>query len=522
MDISRLQAENLQYKSENKSLKDQLDYTQKMLAAREEQLKALHQSRFKPSSEKHKGPDIFDFNEVEVNYDKAEQEQEIAQEVKAHTRKKSGKTKLIPDHLPRVDVFHPAETECDAFSEEMVELPPMIKEELACKPAVYYVVRNIFQRFVSKSKEQPPVEAKQPPRMLPKSKIHPLAAATWIEQKYDHGLPLYRLEKISKTAGVSVSRDVMSRTIIQVSEKYLQPLVNIMNDTHQAYDICFIDETTLQVLQEPGRSPQSKSYLWMRRGGKPGNESIILNYSSSRSTNTCKFIIEGFKGHLVSDAYPAYLKISKESSETEKIYNVLCSDHSRRRFKEAYEKLGKKSQKGSLSDQALMRYAKLYKLEKEFKDSSLIEKLSMRQSQAKPLWSEFIQWAENVYNAGIAHKATKEAFEYLLKFKDGLTAYLEDPRLPISNILAEHIAKHVAIARKNFLFSKTPSGAHASANCFSVIQTAKLHGHQPGQYLSVILSELPKAKGVDDFEKWLPWNVTPEEIKEFYSKLPLI
>ena len=525
MDISILEAENLQFKAENKSLKDQLDYTQKMLAAREEQLKAIQQARFTSSSEKHKNPDIFDFNEVEVLNDQSTEDQDDqSQEIQAYKRKKSNKTQLIADHLPRVEVHHKAETDvCPCCAETMTETTPAIHEELACKPAAYYVVRNVYQKLKCKCKEQPPIEAKRSARMLPHSKVHPIALATWIEQKYDQGLPLFRLEKIAKTAGLKISRDLMARNIIQVSQKYLQPLVNLMNDMQIQYDICQIDETTLQVLKEPDRSPQSKSYLWMRYGGPPQKESIVLNYNSSRSTKTCQFIIDGFQGYLISDAYPVYFKVARESQTTDsKISNILCSDHCRRIFKDAYKKLGKKSQKGSLSDQALIQYAKLYKLEKDFKNSSLEERLEMRQNQAKTLWAEFILWAEKVYHAGIAHETTRNAFEYLLKFKAGLMAYLNDARLPISNILAEHIAKHVAVARKNFLFSQTPSGAHASANCFSVIQTAKLHRHQPGMYLSVILSELPKAKTLEEYEKWLPWNVTPEEIKNFYSKMPLI
>ena len=102
-----------------------------------------------------------------------------------------------------------------------------------------------------------------------------------------------------------------------------------------------------------------------------------------------------------------------------------------------------------------------------------------------PLWSEFLQWATRVHTAGVAHGRTQEALNYLLKHQAGLQQYCTDGRLPMSNILAEHVAKTIAIARKNFLFSDTPSGATASARVFSLIETARANGHNPHHYLSV-------------------------------------
>lgn len=139
-----------------------------------------------------------------------------------------------------------------------------------------------------------------------------IALATWIEQKYDHALPLYRLERIAKGANVDLARESLARWIIQVSQKYFQPFINLINDAVIDYDIICIDETTLQVLREPGRAAETKSQLWIRRGGPPGKESIVIDYSPSRSAATCQSYIEGFQGYIVSDAYAAYLKLGKK------------------------------------------------------------------------------------------------------------------------------------------------------------------------------------------------------------------
>ena len=92
--------------------------------------------------------------------------------------------------------------------------------------------------------------------------------------------------------------------------------------------------------------------------------------------------------------------------------------------------------------------------------------------------------------------------------------------MPISNILSEHVAKTIAIARKNFMFSDTVAGAEASARVFSLIETARTNGHNPQRYLSVLLTELPNINSVGDVEALLPWNLVPEEANKRYAQYP--
>jgi len=149
-----------------------------------------------------------------------------------------------------------------------------------------------------------------------------------------------------------------------------------------------------------------------------------------------------------------------------------------------------------------------------------VQRHAIRQSQAVPLWNEFLQWATQIFTEGVAHGRTSDALAYLLKHQEGLQAYCLDARLPISNIKSEHVAKTIAVMRK-FLFSDTSSGAKASARIFSVIETARANGHNPHQYLSVLLTELPKATCVEDVENLLPWNVTPQEVGVGFADYPV-
>ena len=69
------------------------------------------------------------------------------------------------------------------------------------------------------------------------------------------------------------------------------------------------------------------------------------------------------------------------------------------------------------------------------------------------------------------------------------------------------------IGRKNWLFSNTPSGAHASATLYTLIETAKKNGLEPYWYLYYLFTKLPGASSVDELKKLLPTNLTTEQLK---------
>lgn len=191
METSAIHAENTALKSENKSLKTQLQLAEARLAL-------LTKKTFQKTSEKHNDwPRLpFEFNEAEVIADAAKTEEVEDTIVPEHTHKKrkSRTETLTPDHLPRVDVHHyPDVKACPCCQSAMQEAKPEIQEQLASLPSKFYVVRNHYHKRTCGCKNQAPISAARPPRILPKSGIHTLAVATWIEQKYDYGLPLYRL-----------------------------------------------------------------------------------------------------------------------------------------------------------------------------------------------------------------------------------------------------------------------------------------------------------------------------------------
>jgi len=311
--------------------------------------------------------------------------------------------------------------------------------------------------------------------------------------------------------------------LIKASD-WFDPMLEVFNQTLNDYDIQGADETRLQVLNEPGRNAAQKSWLWIRQGGPPDKPVVLLHYDASRAAHVPKALLSGYqKGKLVVDGYAAYESLAKEQDLT----IVNCHDHSRRKFKEAWDSLSAKQKKtsGGIANLALQRYKKLYKIEAKLKqDQASPETIAnVRQTESLVQLQEFKDWCQNIQSLGIANEKTRKAVAYFLNHYQGLIQYCFDHRLPISNIGTEHIAKQVAIVRKNFLFANTPSGATASAKIFSILLTALANGHEPNRYLTVLLNELPKLGHYQpNIQHLLPWNISPEQVAELHQSYPSI
>lgn len=90
-----------------------------------------------------------------------------------------------------------------------------------------------------------------------------------------------------------------------------------------------------------------------------------------------------------------------------------------------------------------------------------------------------------------------------------VSSFVEEGHLPIDNNAAERVIKPFVIGRKNWLFSVTPKGAKASAQLYSLVETAKANDQEPNAWLRHALERLPLATSVEDYEALLPWNCSP-------------
>ena len=96
----------------------------------------------------------------------------------------------------------------------------------------------------------------------------------------------------------------------------------------------------------------------------------------------------------------------------------------------------------------------------------------------------------------------------------GQAVIREDGNIPAHNNRAENAIRPFVIGRKNWLFSQTPKGASASADMYSLVETAKANGLDVFEYLSWLFRQITAAnhKFMDDFlEKLMPWSEQAQE-----------
>jgi len=344
------------------------------------------------------------------------------------------------------------------------------------------------------------VTAPAPLHVLPKVKATEEFLSFLIVSKLDDRQPLYHLEKqLNERYGIDCSRQTMARWLIELMAP-LRPVFNLFKDQVIDYDVASCDPTSLQVLREPERRAETKSYVYCMRGGPPDKNVVLYAYNDKLHKQFVKDWFLGFNGYLHVDGDNFFALIG----EVVKLVN--CNAHGRRKF----EPIAQGSKGKGLAKEALRFYKELYKIEREAKDKRLMpnQRYELRQQKSKPLLEKFKCWLDEMYPTVLPQSPLGQAMNYNIKLWDGLTRFLEDGRLEADNNSTEQQIKPFVIARKNFLFATSVDGAHALCMHLSIIRTAKLHGLDPYHYYVKLLKGIPHCKTVEDYEKLLPWNIS--------------
>ena len=162
------------------------------------------------------------------------------------------------------------------------------------------------------------------------------------------------------------------------------------------------------------------------------------------------------------------------------------------------------------ADIALNLINKLYGIERDLKEVGDEHRHESRQQNSLPVLEQLQAWLEKTQPQVTAQNALGKAISYLASNWSKLVRYTEAGYLPIDNNAAERAISPFAIGRKNWLFSDTPKGAMASAQLYSLVETAKANGQEPYAWLRHALERLPQATSGEDYEALLSWNCTPE------------
>lgn len=412
----------------------------------------------------------------------------------------------LPPHLPRREIIvhlPSGEQACDCCHQPMHVMGGEVREELEFIPAHVQVTRYIREKYGCRYCEQHGTEgsvkvAPPPPALIPKSYATPSLVAQIIINKFQFALPLYRQETLFAGLDIPLSRQTQSQWLLKVAER-LKPLRVLMHRALLAQPVIFADETPLNVLSQESR----QSYIWLYGTGSDVRNVedntphlVVYDYQDSRSGRCPSEFLVNYTGYLQVDGYAGY-----HGTEAQL---VGCMAHARRKFEEA--RRAQPNTKVGKAIWALGLIQKLYRIEKTCRGLSPEEIYRRRQSEARPLMEEFEAWLSNtkVLPKGYLGKA----IGYCQKQWPKLMRYLEDGRLSIDNNRAERAIKPFVIGRKNWLFANTESGAHASALLYSLVESARINGLNPYDYLLALLTALKSPDEDIDWNALLPWKIT--------------
>jgi len=513
--ISRAEYEKLQAQSKRVSeLESRVDVLM-------EALRLARHKQFGASSEKSEETLMeqlsFLFNEAEVFSAAEKDETENVTVVATHKRHKKHEYTLdnIPEGIETKQVEHRlegADLICPQCGDTMTEIGKEVVRTLEIVPAQMVVREDVYYTYACQNCnkediETPVVKAPREKNIIPGSFATPEAIAHIMTQKFVMGSPLYRQEQEIKRKGIHLSRQTMSNWILKATEDYLAPVYEQLHRELLTRDVLHADETTLQVLHEPGKKPQSDSYMWLYRTSGDTDKPIVLyEYQPGRGAKHPKEFLAGYTGYLHTDGYAGYHDLGED------ITVVGCWAHARRKFDEAVKSLPKGKAKGRSASQGLTYCNLLFGIEQEIADKTAEERYEERLRQAKPVLDAMFAWANS--RTAAPKSALGKAFHYIKEQWPYLTNYLKDGRLEISNNRAERSIKPFVIDRKNFLFANTPKGATGSAVMFSLIQTAIENGLDPYKYLTWLLRKAKDADLTDTqvVQTLLPWH-TPAEYR---------
>ena len=499
--------------------KEKLASLEKLNAWYIEQLKLRQQKKFGVSSEKADSNqiaivDAFSdlFNEAEVLKQPIAVEPDQDMVIPEHKRKKSKRGAKF-DTLPVETIEYKLSEEervCATCGSPLTEMKKEIRKELVIIPAEVKVIEHVTYVYSCRKCDKEGTgsfikAAESPKALIPKSVVSPSLMAYIINQKYTNAMPLYRQEQEFKRYNIHLTRQDLSNWTLK-GATLLKPLFEELKQELFTNELLHADETTVEVLNEPGRKATSKSYEWLYRTTKNAERPVIIyDYQVGRSGEYVKTFLKEWKGtYLHCDGYSGYKKL-------ENVTLCGCLVHAKRKFHEAWQ--AGQNNEDARKGEAYIQELFAIESEADKLNYTAEERLELRQKKSKKKLDEFYAWIDEINSKTLPQSLLGKAITYALNQKEYLSNFLKDGRIQLSNNLAEQSIKMFVIGRKNWLFSNTPNGATSSSIIYSIIQTAIANNLKPMHYLEYVFEQIQLNKDLQ-ISEILPWSVSiPEKCK---------
>jgi len=414
----------------------------------------------------------------------------------------------LPEHLRRVTVdVDVSDEKKQAMGDQWVQIGWETSEQLAVQEREYFVKQIRRAKYIRVCVDEQGHNtqgiqvAPTLPVMLPRAIPDASLLAKIITGKFVDALSFNRECKVLEREGIQIGYSTLCSYPIQLTQR-LEPLQELLYDYAAQQPLWHLDETTLQVLDEPDRLARQKSYIWALKAGPPGAQVVIFHYDERRNfealNNWLEDPLSTFNGAIITDEHKPYARLAKETPGIQ--IRGGCWAHCRRKLTDTIK--GRRS--GSDAHKLIKDIATLYQLEAKVQTRPFKQRLEWREKLIRPWLEAFKKKVDALMPVYSKTSLMHKALFYAQNNWESLTAFMSNAHLPLDNNPVESAIRPFALGRRNWLYTASPRGAKASAFMYTLVETAKACGLEPRAYLQALFERYPFATTVEERRELLP------------------
>ena len=312
------------------------------------------------------------------------------------------------------------------------------------------------------------VTAPGPPKLQPGSRYSPEFAVEVAASKYLDHQPLERQARIMKREGLSIDSQTLWDQI-NVLAHHLEPTYEALGQRVLASELIGADETYWRLM---GSHARKRWWVW----GLAGEDAVVYKILDSRSEASAGKLLAGYRGIVMADGYGAYTALARAGPSFKLVH---CWAHVRRKYVEIEEHYP------SESARMVDLIGELYEVERRVNEAPSEERLrlrgELRDECSRKIIKQIGEWARE--QKPLPRSGLGKAISYMLGLWPGLTAFLDDPRIPLDNNGIERGMRGVVLGRKNHYGSRSRRGTEVAAILYTLFESAKLCGVEPKGYV---------------------------------------
>ena len=391
--------------------------------------------------------------------------------------------------------------------------------EIAVKAHIRRIVRPRYRRGCECASSALEAIAPPPARLFPRT---PYGVSVWARILYERFAchrPLRRVAAWMADQGLPTAPGTMASSVRRFLPLFA-PLAEAILAHQNGMAVRHGDETgwRIQALGETGGS--RRAWLWI----SVGKDAVYYRIDPSRSAEAAMKLFGSVKGtvFLVCDRYVAYVKMARELDG--KVILCWCWIHQRRDFIECAAGQVKLRQ---WCEGWIERFASVFRLNKErLKHYDPALALECQPPAFDAAHAPLKNAVEDLFTqgeaelAGLPDKARQGmALRSLLKHREGLSVFVDNPQVPMDNNLPEREFRKAVIGRRLCFGSDSEDGADLTSTMYSVFGTLSMNGIVVLRWLEAWLEACAENGGQppEDLSPWLPWTMTEERRREFMT-----